>query len=1035
MNKRLAISVVFLLASMPSFGSHTQPTRSSQFTGKHSVPQAKSGRKTPSREGIGPAAVRAHDQNQTSKKSAAGTPKAKPKAAAASVVAGAGFVSAIQIPTGGANVDNGPSVMGDFDGDGKKDAALLVQNTVSGNPVFSISVMLSNGDNTFQAPVLTLTPGNSEDPIIVGDVNGDGKDDLLMVHPNACVSVPKGQTAKPVCSGSGSTFDVLISNGNGTFTLGHNYPISVSSLTGGVLIDSDGDGKLDLVAIDSEALGVELVSLGNGDGTFQTPTVLATLSAAAPGNIIFADFNGDGILDFEGSVANQVSVYLGSATGFALPVALTTSDSVYDSCGETVGDLSGDSKPEIVSVNCDDSTITIYLNNGDGSFLAGVYYDVAKNSVSDTIAYAYPYFATIADINGDGKNDIISSNYYGGDVTLLFGNGDGTVTVPTVGYAVGGFPYNPALVGDFNGDGLADILVSDDLFSMAYLQGYGDGTFRGALDYYSPTANGSYTYSEGIATGDFNGDGIPDFAVGQEADATLGITVFLSGANGSLQSGVNYGTGGTMYFVSVSDFNKDGNLDIAATDVNTGLVQIFTGNGDGTFATGGSYVTDTAEGGSPLGIVSGDFNHDGNPDLAVVNEGTLTLGVLPGDGTGVFGAPTTYALSQTGSDVAVADLNGDGFVDLLVSLNSGSVAVFMANNDSSGTFKAESDIAFNVSSLQGVAVGDLNGDGFADLAVTENDYPFSGIGIALGNGDGTFQSPIVYPNTLQNASFDFPNTAFIKMADINGDGKLDIVYTNAEYGTVGVILGVGDGTFLPPVESAAGGYAWDLALADVNGDGAIDVVTADDDFGGVTVLLNASGSATLPNFAVSAGTATATVTAGDSATYNLTLIGNNGYNGTITFTCTGLPDKTACVFSPASVVAVGNLPLTTTLTITTTAATTTGRMQPIGPNSNPGTPTFLASLGGLGLLGLVCAGSGKKRGRRQMSVLLGVMLLVMMFTMFGCGGDSQSTTQPPPPPPVVTPGTAAGTYAIVVTSTGTGATAPTHNVNVTLIVQ
>ena len=1039
MNNRLAISVVVLLASTPSFGSHIQPTRSSQFTSKHSQPQAKSNSKISRHEGIGPAAVRAHNQDLTSAKPTAGTRGAKPKAAAASVAAGAGFVSAIRIPTGGSNVDNGPSVLGDFNGDGKKDAALLVQNTVAGNAVYSIAVIMSNGDNTFQAPVLTLTPGNSVDPIIVGDVNGDGKDDLLMVHPSTCAFVTKGQSAQPGCSVSGSTFDVLISNGNGTFTLGHNYPISAYSLNGGVLIDSNGDGKLDLVAIDSEALGVELVSLGNGDGTFQTPTVLATLSAAAPGNIVFADFNGDGILDFEGSVSGQVSVYLGSTTGFVLPVVLTTPDSVYDSCGETVGDLSGDSKPEIVSVNCNDSTITIYVNNGDGSFLAGVYYDVAKNSASDTVVYVYPYFVTIADINGDGKNDIISSNYYGGDVTLLFGNGDGTVNVPTMGYAVGGYPYNPALVGDFNGDGLADILVSDDIFSMAYLQGYGDGTFRSALDYYSPTANSTYPDSLGIATGDFDGDGIPDFAVGQSTDATLGFTVFLSNANGSLQSGVNYGTGGSMSFITVADFNKDGKLDIAATSANDGVVEIFTGNGDGTFTTGGSYATDTTEGGVfPQVIVSGDFNHDGNLDLAIVNdnEGTRTLGVLLGDGTGAFGAPTTYALSQYGSDLAAADLNGDGFVDLVVALNNnGSVAVFMANNDSSGTFKAETDIAFDVTSLEGVAVGDLNGDGFADLAVTEDNYPFSEIGIALGNGDGTFQSPIAYPNTLQDATLNAPRAAFIKMADINGDGKLDLVYTNSDYGTVGVILGVGDGTFLPPVESVAGGYAWDLALADVNGDGAIDVVTADDDFGGVTVLLNASGSATLPNFAVSVATPTVTVKAGDSATYALTLVGSNGYNGTITFTCAGLPDKTACVFSPASVVAVGNLPISTTLTITTTAATTTGFMQPVGPNSNPSTPTFLASMGGLGLLGLVFAGSGKKRGRRKMGILLGVMLLVMMFSMFGCGGDSHSTTTTPPPQPVITPGTAAGTYPIVVTSTGTGATAPTHNVTVTLIVQ
>jgi hypothetical protein len=921
-------------------------------------------------------------------------------------------VSALQVPTGGEIDDNNAQIMGDFNGDGKKDIALVVQNYVSSTWTSSISVVLSNGDGTFQAPQLTATPGNVDDPIVVGDVNGDGKDDILMVHPG---NAP-------------STFDVLISNGDGTFTVGNNYVVSAAGLNGGLLTDSNGDGKLDVVVIDGESPALEIALLGNGDGTFQPAITLTTLTGAAPNSINFADFNGDGKLDFEGRVGNQVSVYLASGTDFLAPVALTTSDSVYDSCNEAVGDLNGDGKPEIVSSNCYDNNLTVFVNNGDGSFQTGVYYGAGLNALTSTNASLYPYAATIADVNGDGKNDIVSSNDDGGDVTILLGSGDGTVTVPTIGFATGGYPYTPAFVADFNGDGLADIMVSDDIFSMAFLRGYGDGTFRAALDYYSPTANNHYDYSIGIATGDFNGDGLADFVVGQEGDSTLGITVFLSNSDGSMQSGVNYGAGGQMYYVTVADLNGDGKLDIVSVDDSAGVVQVFTGNGDGTFVQGSTFATDTAGGPYPQGLVAGDFNHDGKADVAVLNSNNYNVGILLGDGNGGFGTPTTYPISQYAYDLTAADLNGDGFLDVAVPLdNTGNVAIFMANNDSSGTFQPESDAAFGGQYLRGIAAGDLNGDGKVDLAVTSDDNLGNGIMVALGNGDGTFQAAAGYASTLQNFSIWDPYTSYIRMLDLDADGKLDLIYTNAEYGTVAVMQGNGDGTFSSPIEFPVGGFGWDIAVADVNGDGATDVVTADDDMSGVTVLLNANGSGTQPNFTVSTTANTLTVTAGASGTVNLNLTGKNGYTGTVTFSCSGLPAKSVCAFNPPSVMAQGNLTVSTVLTITTTAAMA-DLFRPALPNSNPAAPTFLASLSGLGLFGMVFAG-GKKRTRRQKALLLGILLLVMGFSLIGCSGGSSTSGGGG------TPGTPVGNYAVVVTSTGSGNGAPTHTVNLTLTVQ
>ena len=257
-----------------------------------------------------------------------------------------------------------------------------------------------------------------------------------------------------------------------------------------------------------------------------------------------------------------------------------------------------------------------------------------------------------------------------------------------------------------------------------------------------------------------------------------------------------------------------------------------------------------------------------------------------------------------------------------------------------------------------------------------------------------------------------------------------MVYLNYYPGTVGVLSGLGDGTFASPVEFPAAGYIWGLTLADLNGDGTTDVVVGNDYVGGPTVLLNGNGSGTAQNYTFGTQTPSATVIAGTSASYDLTLAGRNGYNGTITFACpSGLPTGAACSFSPSSVVAQGNLPFSTTLTITTTAATT-ARLRQRHASTIP--PTYLALLSGLGLFGLVFAGFGKKARQRRVAVLLGVMLLLMAVTLVGCGNDcdgDDSTCAKG------STGTPAGTYTVTVTSTGTVTSAPTHSLTETLVVQ
>jgi hypothetical protein len=762
-----------------------------------------------------------------------------------------GFLSGVQVPAGGGAFSRLQSGMGDFKGDGNLDVATMV---LTPGGIYSISAVLSNGNGTFQPAVITSTTAACCDPIWVGDMNNDGKDDIVMGH--------------AATSTSPASVEVFLSNGDGTFTSQGKTTVT-NAIIWLTLRDVNNDGNLDVVVADSASPGNIWTYLGNGNGTLQQPTSVVFPGQLAAGStdpfnpVAFGDFNGDGILDFAGADAttNQIMVYFGRPSGpYNAGTPLTTSNSVYDSCYVASSDLRNDGRQDIVSANCTDDTITIFLNNGNGTFRAGVYYPES----SATYTGASPVALSIADVNGDGINDIVATNFLSSDVSVFLGNGDGTVRTPTVGYIVGGSPRTPALIGDFNNDGKNDLIVPDREFNFVYLEGYGDGTFRSAMNFYSLRGNGYQPNAVSIATGDFNGDGYPDFVVGNgNGPSTTGVTVFLSNPDGSLQPGVSYASTTTNFeleYVVVGDFNGDGKPDIAAADFHNGVVQIFSGNGNGTFEAGPTYATDSTAGANALGLATADFNGDGKLDLAVINNhgtSSANIGVLLNNGKGGFDKVVNYPLSKLATQITAASLRGDGKMDLVVPLYGTSatpgtaVAILLGNGN--GTFQHETDLqlgsgssAFN--NPYAVAVGDINGDGKPDLAVTIQDQiNFNqGIAVALGNGDGTFQTPTLLASTLQNPALDVPLPAAVQMIDLNHDGHLDLVYTNSEFSTVGVMYGKGNGSFYDPVEFATGRAAYDLALADVNQDGAIDVATTGNayEFSGVSVLLNMSGDTT-----------------------------------------------------------------------------------------------------------------------------------------------------------------------------------------------
>jgi hypothetical protein len=348
----------------------------------------------------------------------------------------------------------------------------------------------------------------------------------------------------------------------------------------------------------------------------------------------------------------------------------------YDSGGKldysfAVGDLNGDGKPDVVAANCSAVTffcgptrgiLGVLLGNGDGTLGATLVYDSG--------GYGANYVA-IADVNGDGKPDLLAANVCAighapcnGSVAVLFGNGDGTFQGAAT-YDSGDYDAEAVTVADLNGDGKPDLLVVN-CCSVAALLGNGDGTFQTAVTY---PFSGSYIYSFAVA--DVNGDGKLDIFVLVQNLGSNSISMFLGNGDGTFGLPVTLLPDFAVWSVALADVNGDGKPDLLMTNlqINVGEVGVALGDGDGTFQ---SAVTFGSGGAAPRSVAVGDFNGDGKADLAVANSGsgqpnTNNIAVLLGKGDGSFLTATSYAPGGDGTwAVTVADLNGDGKPDILL---------------------------------------------------------------------------------------------------------------------------------------------------------------------------------------------------------------------------------------------------------------------------------------------------------------------------------------------------------------------------------
>jgi hypothetical protein len=622
---------------------------------------------------------------------------------------------------------------------------------------------------------------------------------------------------------------VLLGNGDGTFRMGApvSLPPGSSNLS---TADFNGDGHPDLLVVNGFNL---TVLLGNGDGTFKPS--MNTYIGAAPAELAIGDLNGDGKSDLVALIANQEMVFLSKGDG----TFSTGASYAVAAVQIMLGDFNGDHKLDLVVLNVPGQTwsLSVLLGNGDGTF----------QSPKTTLAPPGMTLGVAGDFNGDGKLDLVleissngpRSNNPTSQISTLLGNGDGTFQTAVGLLDLGPNPLGGIVAADVDGDGKLDLVVADPIFFAEVLIGNGDGTFTigsayglnlggpgivagdfnndGKTDVATSNSillgNGDRTFqaqpatlvnlghSTNVAAADFNGDGFEDLAYVTYASSPV-VLIFLGDGTGAFRSAFTY-TVPRSFALAVSDVNLDGKLDLVLTPPLSAGIIVLLGNGDGSFQSPISSTQCTVNLQSvPLAI--GDFNGDHKPDIAMISGDSLTVCLGKGDGTFVQ-SQVYFAGTQTNA-LAIADFNNDGKPDIVVASSAG-LALFLGNGD--GTFQGASYIT--TSPTNDLETAELTSDGNADLITTGLVY--------RGNGNGTFQvlsQPQVSPGAV---------------ADINGDGKPDLVVGSNYYDALDVLLGNGDGTFGNgiQIESWAAGYSYGtwVAVADFNRDGQPDVLVAE----------------------------------------------------------------------------------------------------------------------------------------------------------------------------------------------------------------
>ncbi len=691
-------------------------------------------------------------------------------AASASAQAPPTFVYSPQIPTGLAPY---AVEVVDMDGDGDRD---IVTSDVADQEVSTISVVINNGDGTFNLPV-SYEVGPSADDLSVADFNGDNRPDVV------CVIYLSGNDAWDLTS----YVTVLLNNGSGGLGNAQNYYVGENAHPASVEIgDFTGDGKIDF-AVACHVSARVWVYRNTGAGSFALWTSWSFSSARHLGA---ADFNQDGRLDLVVGNMSATQVFFNTGTGFSGQAYV---DNGFDGVqGIATGDFDQDGKPDFALSGYH---VSIYRNNGNGTVFTKT---VFRGSVSQVGIKA-------GDMDGDGFTDLSVSNYGANSVSVYSNDGSGGFD-DRCDWGVGWAP-NSHGIGDINGDGRPDIVVANSQLNQSLVNLIINA---GNRKYVARTEHILTGAANGVASADFNRDGFMDLVSGAYVSNNDGPNVFYGTADGSLGEGFQIENWGNNIptDVAVGDFNRDGWPDFVTSIFSPGnRIRVNMNRGDGTFFTSVSYDA----GGNPAGVAVGDLNGDGWQDIVCTNGSSNdnSISVFVNVGNGTFLPQVRYPVGFRPGSVIIADFDMDGLGEVVVT-HYGSNSIIQFESSASGALGGLQ--TYNLGTTQGNAVaGDFDNDGWLDIAIGAGSVLFM-----RNNHSGSFQLPIVSP----------VQAGYIGAADWNLDGLLDIVGSNGVSNMALVGMNSGGGHFALVGTLPTGTGPGRLIGVDMDRDGKPEIVTA-----------------------------------------------------------------------------------------------------------------------------------------------------------------------------------------------------------------